>query len=276
MVGERPSLVQHQRRGGFALAELIISTSIFSAVSAGLILGFVSLKRNYAATTDFAINHADQMRISDYLALDFRRTISVQAAANDTTLFIPSYYNGADPPQPRDPVLDGKGGIFYGPAAQATTTAALPGCTYTDYSATGPATLFATTSGPLTIGGYTVALGDTVLVKHQTPEKRNGIYRVTEAGGAGAAWSLTAYAVKVRYYLANGIIYRHEDGALNQPTALARDVQDFIFVPSDLGKVIKTSITFRPTFKANGASDAIKDATAFHTTTLLRNNRGVY
>lgn len=261
--------------GGFALAELIISTSIFSAVSAGLLLGFISLKRNYAATTDFAINHADQMRISDYLALDFRRTISVQAAANDTTLYIPAYYDSSDPPQPRNPVLDGKGGIFYGPPAQATTTAPLPTSTYTDFTTTSPAK-FVGTSGPLIINGYTVAPGDTVFVRHQTPESRNGLYVVNAPGSGTTSWSLTAHAFKIRYYLSNGIIYRDEQGALNQPTALAREVQDFVFEPSDLGKVIKTTIKFNPTFRSVGASDAVRNATAFYNTTLLRNNRGVY
>lgn len=98
--------------GGFTLTEVMVSTSIFSTISLGLLAGFVSLERNFAATTDFATNHADELRISDYLALDLRRALSVLPAQNDTTILIPSYYdvNGA----PRMPTLDGKGGVYYG------------------------------------------------------------------------------------------------------------------------------------------------------------------
>jgi type II secretory pathway component PulJ len=187
-------------RGGFALAELLISTSIFSAVTAALLLGFVALKRNYAATTDFANNHADQMRISDYLALDFRRAIKVDPPqTNDVSIYIPCYYDSTPAHSVQTPTLDGKGGVDYG----------TPGST-----------------------------------------------------------------VKIRYYLSASTIYRQE--GTDAPIALAQDVQDFVFQPSDLGKVIKTSITFRPTFRSAGASDAVRDATAFYNTTLLRNNRGVY
>ncbi|MEP6602123.1 MAG: hypothetical protein ABJB49_09995, partial [Nitrospirota bacterium] len=65
--------IRFRENGGFSLSETMISTGIFSAISLGLLMGFVSLERNFAATTDFATNHADEARISDYLALDLRR-----------------------------------------------------------------------------------------------------------------------------------------------------------------------------------------------------------
>ncbi|MFL6514623.1 MAG: type II secretion system protein J [Chthoniobacterales bacterium] len=101
-----------ENTAGFGLAEVMFSTIIFAAISLGLILGFISLERNYAATTDFATNHADEMRISDYLALDLRRAVAVQAVHNDTTIFIPRFY-GADG-SPQTPVLDGNGDVYYG------------------------------------------------------------------------------------------------------------------------------------------------------------------
>ncbi len=104
--------LKRKNMGGFALSEVMVSTAVFSAVSIGLLMGFTSLERNFAATTDFATNHADEMRISDYLALDLRRALSVQAAQNDTTIFIPSYYDAGG--SPLTPALDGKGGVFYG------------------------------------------------------------------------------------------------------------------------------------------------------------------
>src|SRR3954451_606560 len=97
---------------GFGLAEVMFSTIIFAAISLGLILGFISLERNYAATTDFATNHADEMRISDYLALDLRRAVSLTASHNDTMIWIPKYYG--DDGQPQTPGLDGNGDVFYG------------------------------------------------------------------------------------------------------------------------------------------------------------------
>ncbi len=98
--------------GAFTLAEVMIASLIFSTISVGLLMGFTSLERSFSATTDFATNHSDEMRISDYLALDLRRALSVQAAQNDTTIFVPRYYdaNGA----PQMPTLDGHGGVYYG------------------------------------------------------------------------------------------------------------------------------------------------------------------
>lgn len=97
---------------GYAISELIVSCSIFCSISLGLLMGFTSLERNYAATSDFSQNHADEMRISDYMAMDLRRAISIQAARNDTTIYIPSYYDGTGNPQ--TPTLDGQGGVYYG------------------------------------------------------------------------------------------------------------------------------------------------------------------
>src|SRR5437588_6031320 len=99
-------------QGGYVISELIVATSIFCSISLGLLMAFTSLKRNYAATTDFTQNHADEMRISDYMAMDLRRAIAVQAARNDTTIYIPAYYDQSG--TPRTPTLDGEGGVIYG------------------------------------------------------------------------------------------------------------------------------------------------------------------
>src|SRR3954470_10602442 len=101
---------------GLALGEVMFSTIIFAAVSLGLILGFIALERNYAATTDYSTNHADEMRISDYLALDLRRALAVQAGHNDTTILIPKYYG--DDGLPQTPSLDSEGNVSYGGAGE--------------------------------------------------------------------------------------------------------------------------------------------------------------
>lgn len=107
---------KHQAEG-FLLSEIMVSTVLFAAISMGLLMGFTALERNYTATNDFALNHADQMRISDYLALDLRRALSLSAARNDTTIYIPSYYDDAG--QPQTPTLDGTGGVYYGAAGSS-------------------------------------------------------------------------------------------------------------------------------------------------------------
>ena len=99
-------------QAGFAITELIVSAAIFSSISLGLLMGFTSLERNYVATSDFSLNHADEMRISDYMAMDLRRAIAVQPAENDTTILIPAYYDQTGTPQ--TPALDSQGGVFYG------------------------------------------------------------------------------------------------------------------------------------------------------------------
>lgn len=104
--------------GGFSLSEVMISSLIFSAIAMGLLMGFTALERNYSATADFALNHADQMRISDYLALDLRRALSVEAARNDTSIYIPNYYDASGNPQ--TPVLDENGGVYYGALGSST------------------------------------------------------------------------------------------------------------------------------------------------------------
>jgi type II secretory pathway component PulJ len=101
----------------YALSELIVASCIFGSISMGLLMGFTSLERNYAATTDFTQNHADEMRISDYMAMDLRRAIAVQAARNDTTIFIPAYYDSTGSPQ--TPTLNGDGSVIYGPAGSS-------------------------------------------------------------------------------------------------------------------------------------------------------------
>jgi type II secretory pathway component PulJ len=102
---------------GLVLLDLLISSLLFAMISVALLMGFIALARNYAATTDFATNHADEMRISDYMAMDLRRALVVQAAQNDTTIYIPPYYDATGAAQL--PSLDGSGGVYYGTAGSS-------------------------------------------------------------------------------------------------------------------------------------------------------------
>jgi prepilin-type N-terminal cleavage/methylation domain-containing protein len=200
IVGTRKRRVE--QAAGFTLTELSISVAIFSIVSIGLLMGFTSLERSYTATNAYTINHADQLRISDYLAVDLRRAVAVEAAQNDTSIYIPGYYDANSAVQ--TPTLDGNGSVYYG-----------------------------------------------------------------EKGSS----------VKIRYYLADGSVYRQQG---NSPAVvLAGNVEGFVFDVTDIGKVVKTKITFKPRFTSAGASATATTSTAFYNTTLLRNTRtdvvsGVY
>lgn len=73
-------------------------------------------------------------------------------------------------------------------AVHASTTAALPACTY----AGGPKTLTANVNGVLPDqDGVTLVITDRLLVQHQADAKQGGIYVVTDAGSAGRPWILT-------------------------------------------------------------------------------------
>jgi type II secretory pathway component PulJ len=104
---------------GFLLQETMIAMTVFSTISLALLMGFTSLERNFAATTDFATNHTDAMRISDYLARDLRSALTVTSTQNNTTITIPSYYDNQGTPQ--TPQLDGEGGIYYGSDGSSIT-----------------------------------------------------------------------------------------------------------------------------------------------------------
>ena len=119
MVITFPQRSSAKHHGGYALTELVVASSIFCSISLGLLMGFTALERNYVATTDFTQNHADEMRISDYMAMDLRRAIAVQAARNNTTIYIPTYYDTSGNPQ--TPSLDEEGGVYYGASGSSVT-----------------------------------------------------------------------------------------------------------------------------------------------------------
>jgi hypothetical protein len=218
----------------------MITCVISAVVSAGLYMAFTSLKRSYAATTDFAINHGDQMRISDYLALDLRRAVAITAGTNDTTITIPSYYDASG----KVPLLPAwePNGVFY-------TATDMTGKTVRNGS--GPP---ANTTGA--DGEYYV------------DENAFALFGPKTAGVWGAA---TPLGTTVRYYLDGETIYRKEGSS--SPTPLASGVSDFTFRVTDSSKVVTTQITFNPTFVSTGASVATTLATSFYNTTLLRNSR---
>jgi hypothetical protein len=75
-------------------------------------------------------------------------------------------------------------------SVRVATTANLT-ATYNNGTAGSGATLTASSNGLATFDGVDLSVGDRVLVKDQTNAEENGIYVVTNIGGASAVWVLT-------------------------------------------------------------------------------------
>ena len=84
-----------------------------------------------------------------------------------------------------------KTGLNVKDAVKLGTTAALAASTYANGSSGVGATLTANANGALSIDSVAVSTSDRVLIKDQADAAQNGIYTVTNTGGAGAAFVLT-------------------------------------------------------------------------------------
>jgi hypothetical protein len=120
-----------------------------------------------SASADVTLNSHKLINVADPSS-----TVSQDAAtANWVTSQIQSYLNGLD----------------WKASADLATAAALPSNTYSS----GAQTLTATANGALTVDAVAVSVGMRILVKNEVTAKNNGLYSVTAAGGAGAAYILT-------------------------------------------------------------------------------------
>jgi len=185
----------NQKISGLALAEVLIAAVISTLAMAALFSGVIAIQRCFDSAEDYAIAKTDQSRLTDYLALDLRRAVTVTAGTGgDTimTLQIPDYYDSAG--QPRTP----------------------------------------------TITNYVASYGN------------------------------PAVMVSVVYRKSGSTVERQENGG--SPQTIAVNVQDFEMAVQDLGKVVKTQVTFAPRFRRTPTA-ATRAATTVYNTTLLRNAR---
>jgi len=134
---------------GTTFVETAVAIGIGTAILAGLTSASIAFQRSFVAIEDYAKGQNDQMRISDYLALDLRRAFSVGITGSSAsppvtvTLTIPNFYQTFDPTKgsvPYDPRVTGVTGwpykkhhhhkhqnvilnqvVDYGPAGGATT-----------------------------------------------------------------------------------------------------------------------------------------------------------
>jgi len=112
--------------GAFTLIEMLMSMAGSSIVLTALVVGGVALMRSFAAVEAYSFSDGDQLRVSDYIALDVRRALTASVDANNVlTITIPNYYdnNNTNPKWSNahalDPSFDANGAIKY---ANTTTT----------------------------------------------------------------------------------------------------------------------------------------------------------
>ena len=84
-----------------------------------------------------------------------------------------------------------KTGLNVKDAVKLASTTALAASTYANGSSGVGATLTANANGALSLDSVAVSTSDRVLIKNQADASQNGIYTVTNTGGAGAAFVLT-------------------------------------------------------------------------------------
>lgn len=107
------------RRGAFTLVEVLIAMSIFSIMTAALFALSSSLQRTFRACTTQLHAQGEQLRILDYIALDLRRAIDVEAEPSRLVVKIPDYYDASG--RPNDPVIR-NGRIEYGAPTPVTVS----------------------------------------------------------------------------------------------------------------------------------------------------------
>jgi hypothetical protein len=107
----------NRRHAGFTLAEIVVSVGIGTAILAAFTCASIALQRSFAAIEDYTKGMNDQMRISDYLAMDMRRAFSITITGSSSappltvTMTIPNFYASAD--YANDPKVTGVTGWPY-------------------------------------------------------------------------------------------------------------------------------------------------------------------
>ena len=92
-----------------------------SIVLTAMVVGGVALLRSFAAVEGYSFSDGDELRVSDYIALDVRRALTASVDANNVlTITIPNYYD-ANNNNPKwsnahavSPSFDSNGAIQYG------------------------------------------------------------------------------------------------------------------------------------------------------------------
>lgn len=101
------SFFRSRRRAGFTLPETMIATGIAGVIVGAFLMSATALQRAFVSAQAYSASKRSQMRLTDYLALDLRRALTVQAPSTGPTILsvtIPDYY--ASDGSPRVPVIN--------------------------------------------------------------------------------------------------------------------------------------------------------------------------
>src|SRR4029077_5262769 len=80
----RTMMLQARRLlSGFTLVEMLMTLASSSTVLTALVMGGVALHRSLAALEGYSTAEGDQLRVSDYIALDVRRALTASVDANN-------------------------------------------------------------------------------------------------------------------------------------------------------------------------------------------------
>jgi Tfp pilus assembly protein PilW len=101
---------KHNR--AFTLLESLMALGCGSLILAAVLTAGTALQRSFMAVEGYSMAEGDQLRVSDYIALDCRRAVSASVAGNILTLTLPNYYDNSG--NPITPTFDGSGKIQYG------------------------------------------------------------------------------------------------------------------------------------------------------------------
>jgi len=101
------TIIARPRRAGFTLPETIIATGIAGVIIGAFLMSATALQRSFVSAQTYSASKRSQMRLTDYLALDLRRALTVQAPVTGATILsvtIPDYY--APEGTPRIPAIN--------------------------------------------------------------------------------------------------------------------------------------------------------------------------
>lgn len=215
------SLVQRDASGNFSAATISAALNGTASNATNLAGQTLAQVRDFSLTTGVrdhtAISDFDtQVRLSrlDQMALP---TIALNVNNQRIT-------NALDPSGAQDVAtkayVDGvASGLDTKASVRLATTGALPTVAYAPGASGAGATLTAGANGALTVDAVAPAAGNRILVKDQATAAQNGIYTVTNAGGASAAFVLTrATDADVSAEITPGMFTFVEEGTTNAKT----------------------------------------------------------
>jgi len=94
------------------MIEALMAVACGSMILAAVLAAGTALQRSFMAVEGYSIAEGDQLRVSDYIALDCRRSTSATVVSNVLTLTLPNYYDNSG--NPITPTFDANGNIQYG------------------------------------------------------------------------------------------------------------------------------------------------------------------